>query len=178
MQATDGAQSIFFLVLIVISASLVRKGRSDPASATLAPRQRVRPLALEWLDPVLALVVVGPVLWHELTLSVAHVGAGILGLVLGYPVGVLRARIQFVRAVTPTKSVVLTRSNAEYALVILLIILRSAESSIERQHGAGVTFLLTVLLAFAFGESAARSIAITQRYRQSAEEQPRPTLGA
>ena len=178
MQSTDGAQSIIFLVLLVVSASLVRKGRADPAASTLAPRQRIRPLALEWLDPVLALVVVGPVLWHELTLSAVHVGAGILGLLLGCPVGVLRSRIQFVRAIESTKSVVLTRSNAEYALVILLVILRSAESSIERQHGAGITFLLTVLLAFAFGESATRSAAITQKYRKSVEEQPRPSLGA
>src|ERR1039458_10668914 len=74
------------------------------------------------LDPLLAIVVVGPVLAHELNLNTWHVLAGVIGISVGIPIELLRSRVQFVRAIKSSQSVVLTRSRAEYALVILLAV--------------------------------------------------------
>jgi len=75
-QTTSGTQTTLFLVLVVIAAVLVRKGRSDPAAKDLEKRQRIRPLVLEWLEPVIAAVVVGDLLRHELMKDVVNVVAG------------------------------------------------------------------------------------------------------
>jgi hypothetical protein len=53
-QTTSGTQTT--LVLVLIAAVLVRKGRSDPAAKDLEKRQRIRPLVPEWLEQVIAAV--------------------------------------------------------------------------------------------------------------------------
>jgi len=172
VQSENSVQLIVIVLFAVVASTLVRKGRADPAAKDLQPRQRIRPLALEYLDPLLAIIVVGPVLAHELTLDSWHVLAALIGASAGIPIGVLRSRVQFVRAIKRTKSVVLTRSRAEYALVILLVILRSAEGSIRQSSSTLVTLLVAMLLALPIGESCARTVSIVQKYRQSVTESP------
>ena len=116
------------------------------------------------LDPLLAIVVVGPVLAHELNLNTWHVLAGLIGISVGIPIGLLRSRVQFVRA---TKS-----SRAEYALVILLVILRSSQDSIRQNHTTSITLLLAMLLALPIGESFARSVSMVNKYHTSTVESP------
>jgi hypothetical protein len=178
MQAENSAQLIILIVFVVISSSLVRRGRADPMAASLQPRQRIRPLTLEWLDPLMAMVVVGPVLLHELNINDWHLLAGLVGISVGVPIGLLRARVQFVRAVPTSKSVVLTRSRAEYSLVILLAVLRSAESSIRQHHSMLLTLVLAGLLSLPVGESVTRSVSITSRYQRSVAESPIHGLAA
>ncbi|HEY5266007.1 MAG TPA: hypothetical protein VIJ40_04270 [Acidimicrobiales bacterium] len=172
LQVENTIQLIVIVMFAVVASTLVRKGRADPAAKNLQPRQRIRPLLLECLDPVLAIVVVGPVLAHELTLDFWHVLAALIGASAGIPIGILRSRVQFVRAIKHSKSVVLTRSNAEYALIILLVILRSAEGSIRQSSSTLVTLLVAMLLALPVGESCARTISMVEKYRQSANESP------
>jgi hypothetical protein len=178
MKSENSAQLVILLVLLLISSSLVRKGRTDPLSSTLQPRQRIRPLTLEWLDPVMAMIVVGPVLAHELNLNAWHMLAGLVGISLGIPIGLLRSRVQFVRAVPTSKSVVLTRSRAEYLLVILLAVLRTAENTIRQNHSILLTLLLAALLSLPVGESITRSISITSKYQSSVRESPIHGLSA
>jgi hypothetical protein len=178
MKSENSAQLVILLVLLLISSSLVRKGRADPLSSTLQPRQRIRPLTLEWLDPVMAIIVVGPVLAHELNLSAWHMLTGLAGISLGIPIGLLRSRVQFVRAVPTSKSVVLTRSRAEYLLVILLAVLRTAENTIRQNHSTLLTLLLAALLSLPVGESITRSISITSKYQSSVGESPMHGLSA
>jgi hypothetical protein len=165
MQTENSVQLVAIIVFAVMARSLVQKGRRDPQTAYLQPRQRIRPLLLEVLDPVLAIIVVGPVLAHELDINTWHVVAGLVGVSLGIPIGLLRSRVQFVRAIKSSTSVVLTRSNAEYALLVVLIVLRSAQDFIRGVHSPSVTLLFAALLALPIGESAARSISIVEKYR-------------
>jgi len=173
MQAENSVQTVLILVFLVVASSLVRKGRSDPLTASLPARQRIRPVLLEMLDPLLAIVVVGPVLAHELNVDAWHVLAGAVGLAAGIPIGLLRSKVQYVRAIKSSKSVVLTRSRAEYALIVVLVILRSSESSIRQNHTTSVTLLFATLLSLPIGESFARSISMVRKYRNAVVE---PTL--
>jgi hypothetical protein len=172
VQVENTIQLFGTVLFLLVASKLVRQGRNDPAAKDLAPRQRIRPLALEYLDPVFALIVVGPVLAHELTLDGWHVLAALVGASLGIPIGILRSRVQFVRAIKRTKSVVLTRSRAEYGLVFVLIVLRSAESSIRQSSSTALTLLVAGLLALPIAESCARTVSIVDKYRQSVEQTP------
>ena len=172
MQTANSVQLVFVVLFAIIASALVRKGRADPLAANLPPRQRIRPILLEMLDPLLAVVVVGPVLAHELNLNTWHVLAGLIGISVGIPIGLLRSRVQFVRAIKSSQSVVLTRSRAEYALVILLVILRSSEDSIRQNHTTSITLLLAMLLGLPIGESFARSVSMVNKYHSSTVESP------
>jgi hypothetical protein len=172
LKTANSIQAVAIVLFAVFASTLVRKGRTDPNIPSLQPRQRIRPITLEWLDPVLAIIVVGPLLGHELRLSVWHVVAAVLGASIGIPIGWLRSRVQFVRAIASTKSVVLTRSNAEYALVVLLVVLRSAQDFLSKSHSALITIVFAALLALPIGESVARSVSITNKYHASLGELP------
>ncbi|HUY16840.1 MAG TPA: hypothetical protein VMV11_04675, partial [Acidimicrobiales bacterium] len=172
MQAEYSVQTVLTLLFLVAAFFLVRKGRSETKGTMLLPRQRIRPVLLEMLDPLLAFIVVGPVLAHELNVDTWHVLAGLLGVGAGVPIGLLRSRVQYVRAIRRSKSVVLVRSRAEYALIFLLVILRSSESSIRQNHSTSVTLLFALLLALPIGESCARTFSMVVKYRNETVETP------
>jgi hypothetical protein len=171
-QTENSVQLVALIVFAVTASRLVRKGRADPQAVYLLPRQRIRPLALEVIDPVMSIIVVGPLLAHELNVSVWHVIVGLVGASLGVPIGLLRSRVQFVRAIRSSTSVVLTRSRAEYLLLALLIVLRSAQDAIHNVHTSSITLLFAGLLALPVGESFARSLSIVSKYRTSLGEAP------
>jgi hypothetical protein len=171
-QTENSVQLVAIIAFAVAASMLVRRGRADPQAAYLLPRQRIRPLALEIIDPLMTIIVVGPVLAQELNLSAWHVVAGLVGVSLGVPIGMLRSRVQFVRAIKSSKSVVLTRSRAEYALLALLLVLRSAEDAIHNVHTTSITLLFAALLALPVGESFARTTALVGKYRNSISESP------
>jgi hypothetical protein len=54
-------------------------------------------------------VVVGDLLWHDLMKDVVNVVAGAGGGAVGIVIGLLRARVMFVRALPQSRSVILTR---------------------------------------------------------------------
>lgn len=120
----------------------------------------------------MAAVVVGPVLLHELSLNEWHMLAGLTGISAGVPIGFARSRAQYVRAIPLSKSVVLTRSRAEYLLILLLAALRSAESAIRHSHSTLLTLALAGLLSLPVGESVARSVSITNKYQNAVNESP------
>jgi len=167
---SNSFETLVLLALIVAAAMLVRKGRLDPAAQSLDRRQRVRPLPLEWLDPVIAVVLVGSTVWSTAFPNLAHVGVALLGAVIGIPIGLARARVMFVRALPSSKSVILTRSTTEYLLLGLLLCLRLGGNAIARSHSHAGVYVLAALLGLAMAESLARAIAITIRYRNSVME--------
>ena len=170
MQTENSVQLVAIIVFAVMARSLVRKGRRDPQAAYLERRQRIRPLLLEVLDPLLAVIVVGPVLAHELNIDSWHVLAGLVGIAIGVPIGLLRSRVQFVRAIKSSQSIVLTRSNAEYLLIAVLVVLRVAQDSVRDVHSTILTLLFAALLALPIGESGARSYSMVEKYRNSPDE--------
>jgi hypothetical protein len=175
MQTANSVQSFAIIAYALLASSLVRKGRADPQARYLQPRQRIRPLLLEIIDPLFAIFVIGPVLAHELNINAWHLLAGLVGLSLGVPIGLLRSRVQYVRAIKASTSVVLTRSRAEYALIVVLVILRSSEDFIRQSHRPSITLLFAALLSLPIGESCARTISIVDKYRKAVSDSP--TMG-
>jgi hypothetical protein len=155
-------------VAVAISV-LVRQGRRQSRSTALAPRERIRPLAITLLDPVISVIIIGPFVGHFVAHSFTHLLAAIIGGLGGVALGYARARIMFVRAIKESKSVVLRRSGLEYGLVLILIILRSAQGSVERSSSPLAQSLVTALAGLALVEALARSGFIVKRYRDNVD---------
>ncbi len=127
---------------------------------------------MTWLDPVLVVVFIGSVLWDLIARDVGHLIVALLGAAAGVPIGVARARTMYVRAVKDAQSVIFRRSNLEYGLLAVLVILRIVESSIAKLHSDVATYTLTALLALAVAESLARTLDIIVRYRRETATLP------
>jgi hypothetical protein len=165
MQSTsNGLGSAVSLVVLLVIVVLVRRGRVTSSQSSLAKGERVRPLAITLLDPLVSLVIIGPIFWHLASTNIAHVAYAALGAVLGIGIGWARARVMFVRALRASKNVVLRRSGVEYGLLALLIILRLIESSVKNDRIGFQSYALTVLISLAVVESIARSAFIVIRY--------------
>lgn len=176
MESTGpGFGSLLIVVVLVFMVIYVRQGRSATAAAHLPKGQRIRPLRLELIDPVLILLIVGSVLWTDVTKSWLHALFLIIGLALGIPIGLFRARVMLVRAIPSQQSVVLTRSGVEYAMLAILVVLKIVEDALNLEHtGPSVLGLIvTLLMALGLGESVARTTVIVVKYRAaSRQDQP------
>jgi hypothetical protein len=136
----------------------------NTSDVALAKGERIRPLAITLLDPVLSLIIIGPIFWHLTSTNVNHVVMAIVGGAVGVGIGWARARVMFVRAVHETKSVILRRSGAEYALLGLLIVLRVVEDSVKHNRVGIESLILTALISLAVIEPIARSTFIVMMY--------------
>jgi hypothetical protein len=95
----------------------------------------------------------------------------IVGGVIGVGIAWARARVMFVRAVHATKSVILRRSSAEYALLGLLIVLRLVEGSVKHERVGVESLILTGLISLAVCEPIARSAFIVLKYLKNQDVQ-------
>ena len=137
----------------------------NTSNVELVQGERIRPLAITLLDPVASVVIIGPIFWHLITTNVVHVAIAVVGGIAGVVIAWARARVMFVRAVPETKSVILRRSGAEYALLGLLIALRLAESSVKNDRIGVQSLIFTALISLAVVEPIARSAFIVEKYR-------------
>jgi hypothetical protein len=169
-QSSSPVVSIVVIAAAVAISILVRKGRLQSRTSNLGARERIRPLAITLLDPVISVIIIGPFVIHFVGSSATHVAAAVAGGALGVAIGYARARVMFVRAIRSTKSVVLRRSGLEYGLLLILVILRSTQGSIERSSSASAKSLVTGLAALALVEAVARSAFIVKRYLDSPVE--------
>jgi hypothetical protein len=160
------------LAVLVAASILVRRGRLESRHSLLAPRERIRPLAITLLDPIVSVVIIGPFVAHFARSSPSQLLGALVGATAGVALGYLRARIMFVRAIRATKSIVLRRSGLEYGLVAILIVLRLLQGPIERSHASVALAGLTALASLALLEALARSAFIVQRYRLSPHASP------
>jgi hypothetical protein len=167
---TGGAY--FSLAVLVVISILVRRGRMNTANVPLEKGERVRPLLITLLDPVVSLVIIGPIFWHLTTTNVEHVTMAVIGGVVGVGIAWARAKVMFVRAVPEVKSVVLRRSGAEYALLGLLIVLRLIEDSVKNNRVGISSIFLTALISLAVFEPIARSTFIVLKYRGNQNARP------
>lgn len=167
-----GAGSYLVLVILVVIAILRSRSIRQNRDVVLAPRERLRPLAITLFDPLVSIVLIGGVLWDLMTRSPEHVLAATLGALAGIPIGLARAKVMYVRAVKESKSVVFRRSGIEYGLLALLLALRIAESSISHLHNSLATDALTALIGLAVAESIARAVAIVLKYRRDTQLDP------
>ncbi|MCB0920042.1 MAG: hypothetical protein KDC39_15895 [Actinobacteria bacterium] len=158
--------ALVVLALFVAVIVLVRRGRRDPVNNELPRGQRARPIALEWVEPWLDLVVVVVVLWAELTSGWAHVMAAIIGVILGAPIGYVRARTMFVGAVPERNLVIMRRSGLEYVLLAFLLGVNIASHYLTADTTSVFSLILTALIALLVGEAFVRSASMTVRYRR------------
>src|SRR5580698_4359725 len=100
--SSNGAGSVVVLGVLVVIMVLVQRGRMNTANVPLAKGERIRPLAITLLDPVVSLIVIGPIFWHLTTTNVDHVILAVAGGAVGVVIGWARARVMFVRAARET----------------------------------------------------------------------------
>jgi hypothetical protein len=168
----NGFSSAISILVLIVIVVLVRRGRVTSSKVSLAKGERVRPLAITLLDPLVSVVIIGPIFWHLASTNLDHVAYAVVGAVVGIGIGWARARVMFVRAMRASKNVVLRRSGVEYGLLSLLIVLRLIESSIKHDRVGFQTVVLTVLISLAVVESFARSLFILQRYLNDKGDAP------
>jgi hypothetical protein len=160
------------LAVLVVIMVLTRRGRMNTSNVPLDKGERIRPLLITLLDPVVSLVIIGPIFWHLTTTNVEHLVLAVVGGVIGVGIAWARARVMFVRAVHATKSVILRRSGAEYALLGLLIVLRLVEGSVKHERVGVESLILTGLISLAVCEPIARSTFIVIKYVKRQDVQP------
>jgi hypothetical protein len=166
MQAVGGLVTVVIAVALV---TLTARARRATAAAGLPRGQRLRPLTLLLIEPLLYVVLAGALLWDELSQSAAHVAAATAGAVVGAALGLYRARIMWVRADPPRRAVILRRSGAEMAAVLVLAVLEVGRSGLEDDADrldSPLSLLLTALVAFALAEGIMRVVATLGRYRR------------
>jgi hypothetical protein len=146
----------------------------NTSNVPLAKGERIRPLLITLLDPVVSLIIVGPIFWHLTTTNVNHVIVAVVGGVAGLVIAWARAKVMFVRAVHEAKSVILRRSPAEYALLGLLIVLRLIEDSVKHNRIGVESIVLTALISLAIFEPIARTSFIVVKYRNDEGARPTP----
>ncbi len=171
---SNGSTESDYVVLVFLVVIAIMRNRSLRANRdfVLQKGERLRPIMITLLDPVISIFLIGTVLWSLMTRSDGHFLAALLGAAVGVPIGMARARVQYVRAVGTAKSVVFRRSNAEYGLIALLVILRIAESSISNLNTGFATYAIAAGAALAIAESIARSAAIGVRYHRETNFSP------
>jgi hypothetical protein len=175
-QSNSPAIGVVVVVALVVISRLVRRGRLQSRTANLVPGERIRPLAITLLDPLISVMVIGQLVWHLVSQSTMHVLAAVVGSILGVIIGDARARVMFVRAIKSTRSIVLRRSGLEYGLLAVLIALRSAEGTIEHSSSSLAKSVVTGLATLALVEAIARSGFIVKRYLDSPDIDTAPLV--
>jgi hypothetical protein len=165
---SSGSTDTTYVVLVFLVVIGILRNRSIRANRdiVLQKGERLRPIMITLLDPVISVFLIGTVLWSLMTRSDGHFVAVLVGAAIGIPIGMARARVQYVRAVGTAKCVVFRRSPAEYGLLGLLLVLRIAEDSITNLHNGFASYAIAAGAALAVAESIARSAAIAIRYHR------------
>lgn len=164
VQQQNPVVSLAMLAVLIVIVVLVRRGRKLSTPGTVQRGERVRPVAITLLDPVVSIIVIGDVAWRLLSQGGSHVFAGFVGAVIGIGIGVARARVMYVRTVPGSSNIVLRRSPIEYGLVFVLIILRSVEASVERSGSTTQSLILTALVCLGIVEAVTRSAFVIRRF--------------
>jgi hypothetical protein len=165
MQSSGSAiTSIIVIAAMVFISTETRKGRRNSTNVVLVKRERLRPLSITLVDPLISLVLIGQIYWDLASTNIGHVLCALLGAPFGIAIGWARARVMFVRAIPEIKSVILRRSGTEYALLALLLGLRIAEDSVTNNRSGFASYALTALISLAVVEAFARTGFIVQKY--------------
>lgn len=160
------------IAVILIMFRLRRIGEKNAADMHLDEGQTLNPLAMELLEPVFELLIIGMVLADDVMRDTSHMFIGLIGAVVGTAIGVYRWRIVYVRAVPEYTSVVMKRSTMEYVVLVGLFAVKIVTDFTEAEIG-GLSLLVTGVLALAVAESIVRSGLIWLKYRKDAAAAPR-----
>jgi hypothetical protein len=159
-------------VLLVLAVFAVLRRRALRRRYHLDRRQRAVRLQQQWLEPVLALVVVAGVLWKDLAAGTGHVVAAVVGAVIGVALGALRGHYMLGRARRVGRHLVLERNWQEIAVIVVLLGLQMAQREIGNDSTGIIGLITTGLLAVGVMESLARVAYITARARSAVPSAP------
>ncbi len=163
------AEAIAVLVGTVALVVAAGRWRRAASSASLAGGERLRPLALLAIEPVIYVVLVAGLLADELSESAAHLVAVLVGAAGGAFLGRYRARIMYVRADAARRAIVVRRSAAEYAALAVLVVLEIGRGQLQDKADRldhPLSLLLTALIGFALSEALVRIGIMAARYRR------------
>lgn len=125
----------------------------------------VRRLLLEALDPVMEVLFIGVVLWHDLTRDPWHWLAGGVGVIAGFFVARYRAKIMYVRPLPEYQAIIVRRSFAEYLVLVFLIAVKFLSEN-TTLHNYWFSLFITAGLLLLVAESALRVVLVYARYRR------------
>lgn len=168
-------------VFLGVMVAVIILSRPKPLAQRHVPlrdHQRLRPLAVVFLEPVLELVLVAVVLRDELSQGGAHWWAAALGAVLGLGLGLFRVRNVYVRSEVRYHAVVVRDTRVETFALLGLLALDIA-SQMADQHLPIVSLFVTAALAVLLANTFTVAAEIARRYRRSARrpEQSIPAEG-
>ena len=170
--SSSGLGSLVSFAALIAIVILVRRGKKSTPEIPLLPGERFRPVAITSLDPVVSLVIIGPIFWHLITTNLGHVVAAVLGGAVGVGIAWARARVMYVRAEPKSKSVVLRRSGIEYGLLLLLVVIRTIENFETHSRSGFSSLVITALISLGVVESIARSSFIVLKYQKERDANP------
>lgn len=156
--------TVFLLVLAVIILGFRTQAAIIKKNVPMVKKERVRPLGMEFTEPVIELWVVALLLWTELSTDPLHILMGVIGIVPGFFMGWFRARIMFVRAIPEYKAVVMKRSWMETVAVLVLLVVKLGTDFLPNSI-YWLSLVITLLLVAAIAESFTRVIRTVFLYR-------------
>lgn len=163
------------IAVILLMVRLRRIGEKNATTMHLDEGQTLNPVAMELLEPVFELLIIGMVLADDVIRDTGHMFAGLTGAVLGAIIGAYRSHIVYVRAIPEYRSVVMERNSMEYVALAGLFAIKIITDFTEAEIG-GFGLLVTGVLALAVAESIVRSGLIWVKYRKDAAAAVRDNL--
>ncbi|MGY1673230.1 hypothetical protein [Geodermatophilus sp. SYSU D00710] len=138
----------------------------------LGRRERAVRLQQQWLEPLVAVVLVAGVLAKDVAAGSAHLVALAIGGVVGAVLGVLRARYLLGRAHRVGNRLVLERNWQEMLLLVVLVVLQMAQRELSTESTSVLGLVSTALLSAGVVESVARVAYLTARARSATTQDP------
>lgn len=159
-------------VLIIVLIVLGLRGRKIRKKIQPPKGQRVRLIAEELLEPILELVIVGVLVWRDLSMDGWHLAAGLIALIPGAALGRYRTQNYYVSALPEYKSVIVRYSKIGVIILIALIFVKVISSELESVAlPYWATLVLTALLVLFLAESFVRVGTMYKWYRRDVEAQ-------
>lgn len=159
--------------VVVIALAIVMLAFRGQAAAVrknvpMVKGERVRPLGMEFTEPLLEVAVIALLLWSDLSGGWDHWLVGALGIIPGYFIGRYRARIMYVRAVKEYKSVVMRRSQAEYIAVAVVVAIKMLGENLPVNNPA-TSLIISFALITVVSESIFRVLKVASLYKEGVD---------
>lgn len=170
-QLISGGLAIIIIIAMVI---LGRRSRRLKKKLAYPKGQRVRLLALEFLEPPLEIALIGFLIWEELTTDVTHVAVAVIAILPGILLGRYRANQSFVAALPEHKAVVVTHTKGEVFGILVIVIFKVLEGNAESTSITfpyWLTLVLTAGLVIILADSTTRVLTLYKKYREPTPEQ-------
>ena len=163
------ARPLWFVVLILaflaVAIVIDRRSRRRRHALTVAKSEGIRDMSLEWMPPVVEILIIGGVFWTDVTNNPWHIPAALIGIILGALIGVSRARASWVRAEPAYRAVIIKRGPAEFVAFAFIVVVKMFGGHFIAQTG-WISWALTTSVALVVTEAISRVAWLYARYRR------------